>query len=160
MSITIRKATSRDVPAMKAAFRAAWHGDYAAAGEYYASGELVDPYYETSSGPYGSQDVLLESTADTIKDRIKAPFSAFVACDGEKVVGYAICEKNRNQFWVNDLIVSRNYQNRGIGGMLFNRLAKGRGSLYLWVNERNPAVKFWGKLGFRKVLGEMLMVRR
>jgi hypothetical protein len=44
--------------------------------------------------------------------------------------------------------------------MLFNRLAKGRGSLYLWVNERNPAVKFWGKLGFRKVLGEMLMVRR
>lgn len=158
--IVIRKATAKDVPGMKAAFREAWHEDYAAAGEYYASGQLVDPYYETSSGPFGSRKVLVESTADTIKDRISGPFTAFVACDGKKVVGYAICEKNRRQFWLNDLIVAKSHQKQGIGLKLFDTLAKEHDHLYLWVNEKNPAVRFWEKLGFRKVLGETLMLKR
>jgi GNAT superfamily N-acetyltransferase len=157
--IKIKKATKKDVPAMKGVLRAAWHDNYAAAGEYYATGEFVDPYYETSSGPYGSQKVLLESTAKTIKDRIGGSFSAFVACDGKKVVAYVIGERNLKQFWINDLIVSKKYQGQGLGIALFEQLAKKHGHLYLWVNEKNPAVKFWEKMGFRKVLGEQLMVR-
>lgn len=106
-----------------------------------------------------------------LKGKFKKPFKFFVAENrNEKIVGFVILENNNGKFWINNAMVKKEYQNKGIGKKLFNAVSKNEGlyrkvnnfrynkkPIYLWVNVKNPAMKFWRKFGFREILRESLM---
>lgn len=169
--IKIRKATTRDLKGIANILRAAYHRHYAAAGEFYAYAELVDPNYETSSGPYYSRREFVDANIRSIRARLRPPFRALVAvtADGKnvgKIVGYIILEKHKGRLWVNDTAVHPKHHGRGIATALFRAAlghhskSKGKHEVWLWVNAKNPALRFWKRLGFKEVLREVLMTRK
>jgi ribosomal protein S18 acetylase RimI-like enzyme len=140
----------------------AWHRDYGAAGEFYAASQLSDPNYATQTGPYASIEEFVSVNAQSIKERIKEPFTAHVALDNGRIVGYIICEHQPGGLWVNDAVVLPEFQSKGVGKALFEHATKGADNKYIWiwVNTKNPATNFWKKLGFEEVLTETLMRKR
>ena len=155
--VSIRRARAGDVGQMVDALVDAYHGNYSAAGEYYARQEMVDPNYETTSGPYYSRSMFVEENAKSIRSRLREPFRAFVLLDGKRIVGYIITEDHLGRTWINDTVIRRGYQSRGLGKRLFRHAARGKKEVYLWVNAKNPARDFWKREGFSEVLRECLM---
>jgi N-acetylglutamate synthase-like GNAT family acetyltransferase len=158
-SMLIRRATPGDVRGMKDVLRDAFHDSYIGAGEFYSSSQLVDPNYATTSGSYYSLQSLLEDNLSSIEGRLKGPFNAFVAVERGEIVGYAITEIHKKKLWINDMVVRRDKQKRGIGRQLFDAATKGHGQIHIWVNSKNPSMEFWKKMGFGEVLEEKLMVK-
>lgn len=157
LQLKIRRATAKDLPALRRIFLAAYHASYAAAGEFYANRELVDPNYATSNGPYYKRDTYVRRNLESIKARLKPPFCCWLAVREKKLAGYIITERNQGKLWINDLLVSKSAQRSGIGRQLFEHATRGQKSIYLWVNSANPAQKFWKKMGFKLLLQESLM---
>ncbi len=155
----IKKATLRDIGGMKKVLYDAFHNHYAAAGEFYAIEQLVDPNYATQTGPYYSKEMFISENAKSLKRRLRPPFQAFVAKDQGKIIGYIICEKHKGKLWVNDIVVRREYQKKDVGKKLFKEAIRDK-KVYLWVNAKNPAKEFWKKLGFKEILREILMIKK
>lgn len=155
----IRQATTDDVEGMKKVLIEAFHDSYIGAGEFYSSNQFVDPNYATSSGSYYDLKALLEDNLNNIGNRLEEPFKAFVAVDNE-LIGYAITEKHKGKLWINDLVVKPGKQKKGIGKKLFEAVTKNHDQVYIWVNSKNPAIKFWENLGFSTILEEKLMMSK
>lgn len=153
----IREATERDILPIAEIYKQAIHRNYSGAGEYYLREEYTDPNYESSSGPYHTTETLLKSNLRTLKKRIKSPYTTYVILEKEKVVGYIIVENHLGRYWVNDLVISSEFRNKGYARELFDYAMKDKKDVYLWVTSKNPAKKFWEKLGFKEVLKESLM---
>jgi GNAT superfamily N-acetyltransferase len=107
--------------------------------------------------PYYSYNIFLKNNLLSLKERIEKPYFCYVLLLDEKLIGYIIIEKHLKRFWVNDLIIDVKYQKKGYGEMLFKYALKDKKDVYIWVNEKNKAKKFWEKQGFKKVLTEVLM---
>ncbi len=159
INFKIRFATKKDLPVIIKIIKSSYHKKYAAAGEFYSVQQLVDPNYATENGPYGSLRMFKASMISDLKNKLKKPFELFVAKLGREVVAFIIIEKNNKSFWVNNLMVKRRFQKMGVGKYLFKVIAKNKKPLYLWVNSKNPAKKFWKKLGFKEILQETLMLK-
>lgn len=91
----------------------------------------------------------------TLKSALENALSdAYVAVDGDKVVGYIIVENVLDEGCVTSVAVESEYRNRGIGSKLLT-YALGHGkaaSVYLEVNEKNaPAIALYVSCGFEKV---------
>ena len=79
----------------------------------------------------------------------------FLACDGERVVGYAACHhttKRGIEGELQSIYVLKEYQRQGIGTTLIMRvvkwlLANGKNSLLTGYYGKNPYVRFYQKLG-------------
>ena len=160
-SVKIIPADSSHVKEMTLLLMSAWHRNYGAAGEFYSAQQFTDPNYETQTGPYASVEQFVQANAESIENRLKPPFSAWLVHDGSNILGYAICEHTKHGVWVNDVVVSPEHHREGIGRTLFEHIVEQhRGKkMWIWVNANNPAVDFWKKMGFKEVLKEVLMKR-
>lgn len=156
----IREAVIEDIDEMKEVLRDAFHNAHAAAGEFYSSNQFVDPNYASSAGPYYDTKTFLEDNLANIKNRLKEPFRALVAVEKNEIIGYLITETHKGKLWINDIIVKREHQKKGIGKKLFEVATKNHDSIHIWVNSKNPAIEFWKSLGFVEVLEEKLMVKK
>lgn len=159
-NLRIRHAHKSDLPEIVKIVKNSYHKKYAAAGEFYSVQQLTDPNYKTENGPYYSLKIFIASMISDLENKLKRPFDFFVAESGKKLIAFIIIEKNRKSFWVNNIMVKKEFQGRDIGKYLFEFAVKNKELLYLWVNSKNPAKKFWSELGFREILQETLMVRR
>lgn len=159
-NLKIRRAVRADLPVIVAIIKNSYHSKYAAAGEFYSVQHLCDPNYETENGPYYSLDIFVKSMASDLGGKLKKPFETFVAESGDGLIAFIILEKNRRAFWVNNIMVKKEWQGREVGAKLFEFAVKNKASVYLWVNSKNPAKKFWSKLGFKEMLQETLMYRK
>jgi N-acetylglutamate synthase-like GNAT family acetyltransferase len=92
--------------------------------------------------------------------KLKKPFEFFVAEKNKEIVAFLIIEKNKKAFWINNMMVKKESQRKGIGKNLLEFASKNKKPLYLWVNSKNPAKHFWSKLGFKKILQETLMIKK
>lgn len=156
----IRKATKKDLPEIIKIIETSFHKQYPAAGEFYSIQQFTDPNYATQNGPYYSLKCFVKSMVCELKNKFRKPFEFFVAEINKKIVGFIILENNAGNFWVNNIIVKKGYRGRDIGKKLFNFAAKNKRPLYLWINAKNPATKFWKKLGFKEILREVLMIKK
>lgn len=155
----IRKASVKDIDFMKKIFLKSTHKDYFGAGEFYLREEYVDPNYKSMSGPYNSRKTFIKNNVESLKERVKAPYLSYVLISEKEIVGYIIVEKHLNRYWVNDLIIDKDHQNKGYAKSLLDKVIKDKKNVYLWVNTKNPAKKFWEKESFKEVLKESLMKR-
>lgn len=155
----IRRANEKDLPEIIKIIKTSFHQNFAAAGEFYSAQQFVDPNYATATGPYYSLKTFIESMISDLKDKFCKPFDFFVAEINKEIVGFIIIENNKGKSWIVNIMVKKKYQRKNIGKKLFNFVVKNKKPIYLWVNVKNPAIKFWKKLGFKEVLRETLMIK-
>ena len=153
----IRRANKKDLPEIIKIVKNSFHRYYAAAGEFYSAQQLVDPNYTSQTGPYYSREFFVKSLIKDLKTKIKKPFEFLISSEGKKITGFIILENNHGHYWINNVMLKKEFQGRGTGKKLFNFAAKNKKPVYLWVNTKNPAINFWKKLGFKKILNETLM---
>ena len=156
----IRPANKKDLPKVIKIIEDAFHRHYAAAGEFYSIQQFVDPNYATATGPYYSLKSFIKSMVSDLKHKLSKPFEFLVAEENKKIIGFIILEKNAGNFWISNVMVKKEFQKNGVGKQLFNFAVKNKKPLYLWVNTKNPAIKFWKKLGFKEILRESLMIKK
>lgn len=164
-NVNIRKATKKDLPEIIKIVEGAFHKDYGAAGEFYAAQQMVDPNYASDTGPYSSSEMFMKSMIDDMRERLgkkfRYPFEIFVAEDRDKnTIGFITLENNAGNFWITNIMVEKKFQKNKVGKKLFEFVAKNKKPVYLWVNVKNPAIKFWKKLGFKEILRESLMRKK
>lgn len=71
-----------------------------------------------------------------------------VAESGDSLVGYCAFRDG----WVDHLYVHPDRQNEGLGSAMMARAMAAKGSLHLWVFQKNvAAIRFYRRLGFRLV---------
>jgi len=145
---------------MRQIVRSAYHRDYAAAGEFYSVQQWVDPNYATSNGPYYDESIFVGDVLSQVAEKLSAPFETWVAAVGSKLSGFIVIEHHNGRAWINEIFIAPDAARTGVGRRLFETATSGERELYLWVNSKNPAVNFWGKLGFEEILTEKLMVKR
>ena len=153
----IKKTTLKDIPLMKEILVNALHKDYSGAGEFYFREEYVDSNYKSMTGPYTSRKTFIKNNMKSLKERIEKPYHSYVLFSEKELLGYIIIEKHLNRYWINDLVIKKDFQNKGLGKILLDHVIKSKKNVYLWVNKKNPAKKFWEKQGFKDVLEEVLM---
>lgn len=156
----IRRAIKKDLPKIVHIIETSFHQKYPAAGEFYSAQHFSDPNYASSTGPYYSPEIFIKSMVRDLKNKFRKPFDIFIAKINKKIVGFIIIENNARNFWINNMMIQKEYQGKGIGKKLFNYVFKNKKPIYLWVNAKNPATKFWAKLGFKEVLREILMIKK
>jgi len=158
--MNIRKATKKDLPKIVKVIENSFHRQYPAAGEFYSAELFADPNYATATGPYYSPQVFLKSIICELKNKFRQPFKFLIAEINKEIVGFIILEKRTKHFWIHNIMVKKEYQKKGVGKKLFNVATQNKKPIYLWVNAKNPALKFWKKLGFKEVLRESLMIKK
>lgn len=146
-AITVRKGTRSDIPLVLGLQREAWHEGFAASFDYLWCSET------------------LETTIREIRTYLNGklpeypnPESYLAFCDG-KLAGALTCGKHRTRFWVWDVFVRKRFRGLGIGERLLKAALKGRKEAYIEVNVKNPALKFWTRMGFKPLVRSVVMVR-
>jgi GNAT superfamily N-acetyltransferase len=157
MNTEIRKANSKDIEYMIKILESSAHKNHDGAGEYYLRDEFTDPNYASTSGPYYSTNLFLKNNILNLRKRLRKPYTTYVLLLKKEIIGYIIIENYMNRYWVNDLVIKKEYRRFGYGKKLFNHALKNKKEVYLWVNDKNPGKKFWEKLGFKTILTESLM---
>lgn len=157
--IKIRKASLKDLKDIKNIFLNSVKKEYFGAGEYYFREELVDPNYKSLTGPYYSKEHFIKNNLKSLKERLVKPYLSYVMLFKKEMIGFIIIEKHLGRYWINDFVIKEEYQKKGYGDYFFKYLKKDKKEIYLWVNKKNPAKKFWEKEGFKEVLEEVLMKR-
>lgn len=156
----IRRATKKDLPKVIKIIKAAFHRRFPGMDAFYSAQQFAYPYYATSADPCYSREIFVKSMISDLKNRFRKPFEFFVAEIDKEMVGFIILEEHFGHFWVNNMMIQKKYQGRSIGKKLFNFVTKNKRPTYLGINVKNPALKFWKKLGFKEILQEVLMVRK
>lgn len=147
MSITIKKATVSDLPALRQLAEASFIATYAA----HNPPHIIEPYIK---GAF-SNEQLQEELEDSAN-------SFFVAVDGDSFVGYLKlrvgeipdCISNPKSIEIERIYADPDRKRQGIGSSLINAAverAKSMGytSVWLGVFQKNePAVAFYQKQGF------------
>ncbi len=157
--IKIKRITLKDILQIKEILINALHKDYSGAGEYYFREEFVDPNYSSLKGPYYSREQFITNNLNSLKERINKPYFSYGLFLKKEMIGYAIIEEHLKRYWINDFVIKKEFQDKGYGKLFFDFLIKDKKDVYLWVNNKNPAKRFWAKQGFKKVLEEVLMKR-
>lgn len=92
---------------------------------------------------------------NTLKSELGNPISHYiVAKRNEQIIGFAGILDTVDQMEITNIVVKKNFRNKGIGNMLLKHLinlSKEKSSIYLEVNEKNKsAIKLYEKNGFKK----------
>jgi ribosomal-protein-alanine N-acetyltransferase len=104
------------------------------------------------ANPHATKEKYQEHVFDELKEN---PDLAFVAIDGEKVVGFVQGDTRGRMTTIEDLAVAKEHQGKGIGGQLLNvelDALKRRGAeiVAAEVHYKNAqAIPFYYKHGFR-----------
>jgi len=167
IKMKIRRARKKDLPAIIKIIKAVFHSNYPAAGEIYLSQLLVDPNYATATGPYYSREVFIKSLISDTRNKFGKPFEVFLVesdtsttLNIKEIIGFIILENNKGNYWITNIMVKKKYQGKGVGKKLFDFATNNKKPLYLWVNAKNSAVKFWKNFGFKEILREILMIKK
>jgi ribosomal protein S18 acetylase RimI-like enzyme len=74
-----------------------------------------------------------------------------VACHDDKIVGFIICEKQKNNnIHILSFAIYENYRRRGIGSQLLESIASGFNTVTLYVHTINDSgINFYKKNGFK-----------
>jgi len=156
----IRRVTKKDLPEIIEIIKTAFHYQYTGMDTFYCAQQFVDPYSTLTTAPLYSKEIFIKSMISDLKNKFKKPFEFFVAETKKEIVGFIVLEKHLGNFWINNMMVKKEYQGKGIGKKLFKFATKNKGPLYLGVNAKNPAFKFWKKMGFKEVLRDVLMIKK
>lgn len=111
---------------------------------------IVDIESEVSKNPWGSGLLIHELN--------KEGFIGLAACNSEeKIVGYALGQKVKDEFELRKIAVASENQNRGIGLMLTQELisrAKAQNIVRVFLEvgiDNIPAQNLYKKVGFKKI---------
>ena len=91
------------------------------------------------------------------------PGLSFVACDGDKIVGAALCGHDGRRGYIHHLAVAQSHRKQGIGKSLVGRcmyalMRIGISKCHLFVfGDNQEAVQFWSKVGWTERVELMLM---
>jgi len=94
---------------------------------------------------------------------IRNPGLSYVAVDGEKIIGAALCGHDGRRGYIHHLSVQVAYREQGIGRSLVNRcmfalMRIGIAKCHLFVFDENQgAIKFWEKAGWTQRVELMMM---
>ena len=123
--------------------------------------------YETMYALWQNTEGIGLSDADS-KEGIKRflernPGLSFVACDGDEIVGAALCGHDGRRGYIHHLAVAKSHRKQGIGKSLVGRcmfalMQIGIAKCHLFVFDDNQeAIKFWNKVGWTERVELMLM---
>lgn len=123
--------------------------------------------YESVYRLWGNVEGIGLSDADS-KEGIKRflernPGLSFVATDGEKIVGAALCGHDGRRGYIHHLAVTDTYRRQGIGKSLVGRcmyalMRIGIAKCHLFVFDDNQeAIRFWNKVGWTERVELMMM---
>jgi N-acetylglutamate synthase len=123
--------------------------------------------YESVYRLWGNVEGIGLSDADS-KEGIKHflernPGLSFVATDGEKIVGAALCGHDGRRGYIHHLAVADTYRRQGIGKSLVGRcmyalMRIGIAKCHLFVFDDNQeAIRFWNKVGWTERVELMMM---
>ena len=91
------------------------------------------------------------------------PGLSFVACDGDKIVGAALCGHDGRRGYIHHLAVGNSHRRQGIGKSLVGRcmftlMQNGIAKCHLFVfGENQDAIQFWNQVGWTERVELMLM---
>ena len=91
------------------------------------------------------------------------PGLSYVAMDGDRVVGAALCGQDGRRGYIHHLAVANSYRRQGIGRSLVSRcmfalMQIGIAKCHLFVFDQNQgAIDFWNKVGWTERV-ELLMM--
>jgi len=92
-----------------------------------------------------------------LKTELQNPFSTYIIAKlGKEILGFAGIIDTVDQMEITNIVVKKNYRNKGIGNILLNKLISiskeiNKNEIILEVNENNiPAIKLYEKNGFKK----------
>ena len=94
------------------------------------------------------------------------PGLSFVALDGDLIVGAVLCGHDGRRGYIDQLVVRDSHRRQGIGRSLvsrcvYNLMRIGIRKWHLFVFEDNePALAFWGSLGWAKRVELVTMSRQ
>jgi ribosomal protein S18 acetylase RimI-like enzyme len=123
--------------------------------------------YDLIYGLWQASEGIGLSDADS-KEGIKRflernPGLSFVACDGEEIVGAALCGHDGRRGYIHHLVVCQSHRKQGIGKSLVGRcmyalMQIGIAKCHLFVFDDNQdAIKFWSKVGWTERVELMMM---
>lgn len=104
------------------------------------------------ANPHATKEEYAKLILDGLKEN---PELAFVAVEGEKVVGYVLADAHGQQGTLEDIVVAKDYQGRGIGRRLLEKILevlKRKGATIVLAEVHYKcasAVPFYYKHGFR-----------
>jgi len=156
----IRRATKKDLSKIIEIIKVTFHRRYPGMDNFYSAQQFADPYYASTAVPFYSKEVFIKSMISDLKNKFQKPFEIFVAEIEKEIAGFIILEKHLGNFWVNNMMIKKEYQGKGIGKKLFAFATKNKRPLYLGVNAKNPALKFWKRMGFKEISQDVLMVKK
>ena len=94
---------------------------------------------------------------------VRNPGLSFIACDGEQIVGAALCGHDGRRGYIHHLVVAKSHRKQGIGKSLVGRcmyalMRIGIAKCHLFVFDDNQeAIKFWNKVGWTERVELMMM---
>jgi GNAT superfamily N-acetyltransferase len=147
-TISVRKGAKKDKEVVLQILKESWHSGFAG---------TLDCLWRTETEGRTAEE--LSDYLDGKLPEYPHPQTWLAFCDG-KPAGALSCGTHRGRFWLWEIFVKHKYRGLGIGERLVGAALKDcTHKVYLDVNIRNPAVKFWRKMGFRPVVRSMVMVR-
>lgn len=92
---------------------------------------------------------------NTLKSELENPISHYIVAKlNDIIVGFAGIIDTVDQMEITNIVVKKEFRNKGIGDMLLKHLiniSHGKPFIYLEVNEKNKnAIKLYEKNGFKK----------
>lgn len=142
MTMFVRTAGERDLPAIRSLLIETWHDTYDAIHGAERVAAITDSWH----------------SAAALQRRLTKPNSEFlVADDGETIAGmaFATAEGSGKVVMLHQLYVSPAHQGRGIGGMLLDEIMNcfpDADRIRLEVDEANDrAIAFYGAYGFAQI---------
>ena len=124
-------------------------------------------WIESSKPPYNKKRTF-ERALKIIKEDFRGN-DIYVSIADSKVIGFVMVQKDtgiKNQLWIYEIWISKEYQGRGVGGKLMEEIEniykqKGIKIFELVANTRNGgAAGFYRKLGYNKDGSMIFMEKR
>lgn len=134
----------------------------------------IDKFIEIYESGYGKMDRYFYKNRKAIKKYFKwlIKRDGFFIMEGNEAISFIVCDSNWIGLYgkvgeIHEIAVKKEWKKRGIGKMLVriaeNYLkAKGCNVFELWVGEKNDAIKFYKKLGYKEKekIGEWIRMEK
>jgi len=95
----------------------------------------------------------IEQLKNRMRDFITGSYNAYMFIDGNRIIGYALVDTQRNALYLRQFFISRDERRKGYGTLAFSQLMQLLGTetidieVMVW-NDRAKA--FWESLGFKE----------
>ena len=125
--------------------------------------EMARAVYEADDEAFQDQWGYMPGNFETFHHQLIAPSNFdptlwFLACENEKIVGCALCERGEDSAWVNSLSVLRPWRKRGLGLALlytafaeFYRRGERKVALYADAQSLTGATRLYERAGMHRV---------